>query len=335
MLRRGDLALDREDLLPAIDQFRRRAKESQEGDGPWCELEAAWCHRRRSDCDVFHLASVYRFGVVPECRMQRRRNNAPISMDSHSGDTPSTPICHAHEENQLAMISEICVLTSSQTLADELRNTVTDEKICFEPAISAERAVKRACCGCSAAILVDDDPTEMTTAELLRRVRSTDRGRDALVVLMSAKAAEIDRVIAFELGADDFISKPISTRELSLRLCAVLRRHRDEPGRNQRLHVGPFILDPGREVAALEGKPLALTAVEFRLLEHLARNPGRVQERQVLLQRVWRWCDVNDERGSISRTVDTHVKRLREKLGPASDLVETIRGVGYRLRLAS
>ncbi len=233
------------------------------------------------------------------------------------------------------MISEICILSSSPTLADELRATIANEKICIEPAMSAARAVKRACCGCSAAILVDDEPPDMTTAELLRRIRSTDRGRDALVVLMSSKVDEIDRVIAFELGADDFIAKPIGTRELSLRLCAVLRRHRDEPSRNQRLHVGPFVLDPAREEAACDGKPLALTAVEFRLLEHLARNPGRVQERRVLLQRVWRWCDVNDERGSVSRTVDTHVKRLREKLGPASQLVETIRGVGYRLRMAS
>jgi two-component system phosphate regulon response regulator PhoB len=152
---------------------------------------------------------------------------------------------------------------------------------------------------------------------------------------MSSKVAEIDRVIAFELGADDFIVKPIGNRELSLRLNAVLRRHRDRRTRHQRLQVGPFVIDTGREEAICDGKPLALTTVEFRLLEHLARHPGRVQERRVLLERVWRRCDEEDEPGRLSRTVDTHVKRLREKLGPASEFVETIRGVGYRFRFAS
>jgi len=233
------------------------------------------------------------------------------------------------------MISEVCVLSSSPTLANELEAAGSDQNVCFEAARTAKAAVKRACCGCSAAILVDDEPSDMSTTELLRRVRSTDRGRDALVVLMSSKLAEIDRVIAFELGADDFIVKPIGNRELSLRLNAVLRRHRDRLTRHQRLEVGPFVIDTGREEAICDGKPLALTTVEFRLLEHLARHPGRVQERRVLLERVWRRCDEEDEPARLSRTVDTHVKRLREKLGPASELVETIRGVGYRLRYAS
>ena len=85
----------------------------------------------------------------------------------------------------------------------------------------------------------------------------------------------------------------------------------------------------------MTGEPVRLTAVEFRLLEHLARNSGQVQDRRELLARVWRWCDTSGDRATVSRTVDTHVKRLREKLGPASELIETIRGVGYRLRLAS
>ena len=233
------------------------------------------------------------------------------------------------------MISEVCVLSSSLTLAAELDEALADPKVCFERALSAESALKRASCGCSSAILVDESPPDMRTAELLRSVQSNAVGSHALVILMSSSVAEIDRVIAFELGADDFIAKPIGIRELSLRLSAVLRRHRNERSRNETLHVGPFVIDTGRQRVTFRGEPLALTALEFRLLEYLARNPGQVQERRVLLARVWRRCDVNDDRALVSRTVDTHVKRLREKLGPASELVETIRGVGYRLRLAS
>ncbi|NNE16939.1 MAG: response regulator transcription factor [Myxococcales bacterium] len=233
------------------------------------------------------------------------------------------------------MNSEVCVLSSSPTLAAELDEALADDRVRFEPAISGKSAVKRASCGCSSAILVDENPPEMSSAELLRDLRSSELGRHALVILMSSKASEIDRVIAFELGADDFIAKPIGIRELSLRLGAVLRRHRNERSRDETLHVGPFIIDTGQEKITFRGEPLALTTVEFRLLEYLARSPGEVQERRVLLERVWRWCDVNDDRAIVSRTVDTHVKRLREKLGPASELVETIRGVGYRLRLAS
>ena len=233
------------------------------------------------------------------------------------------------------MISEVCVLSSSPTLATELDEALADHKVCFQRAISAESAVKRASCGCSAAILVDESPMDMSTAELLRRLRSSQLGCHALAILMSSKVSEIDRVIAFELGADDFIAKPIGIRELSLRLSAVLRRHRNEWTRHEQVHAGPFVIDSGRETVTFRGQPLSLTSVEFRLLEYLVRNPGQVHDRRVLLERVWRRCDANDDRAVVSRTVDTHVKRLREKLGPASELVETIRGVGYRLRLAS
>jgi len=233
------------------------------------------------------------------------------------------------------MVAEICVLSASPTLAIELEGALGDDRICFEPVLTAQEAIERASCGCSAAILVDEEPPDMTAAELLRRVRNRERGREALVVFLSSRTTEIDRVIAFELGADDFIPKPIRARELALRLRAVLRRHRDERTRVQELRVGPFVINTKGETVTCNGEPVRLTSVEFRLLEHLARNQGQVQDRRELLARVWRWCEATDDRAGVSRTVDTHVKRLREKLGPASEFIETIRGVGYRLRLAS
>jgi two-component system phosphate regulon response regulator PhoB len=233
------------------------------------------------------------------------------------------------------MVFELCVLSSSPTLGIELEAALQDDNICVEPVVTGGVALKRAYCGCSTAILLDEDPPDMAAAELLRHLSNNDRGRDALVIVLSERATEIDRVIAFELGADDFIAKPIGTRELSLRLRAVLRRHADGRQRVRTLEVGPFVIDTRDETVTCNGEPVRLTAVEFRLLEHLARNSGQVQDRRELLARVWRWCDTTGDRAEVSRTVDTHVKRLREKLGPASELIETIRGVGYRLRLAS
>jgi two-component system phosphate regulon response regulator PhoB len=232
------------------------------------------------------------------------------------------------------MILEVCVVSSSPTLAVDLENLLAEDKIAIEHAPSGRMALKRAACGCSSAIVLDEDPPDMTTAELLRDLSTREGRPEALVVVLSERAEEVDRVIAFELGADDFVAKPISARELSLRLRAVLRRHADERQRTPVIEAGPFIIDTIEEKVTCNGEPVRLTSVEFRLLEHLARNRGQVQDRRELLARVWRWCESNSDRSAVSRTVDTHVKRLREKLGPSSELIETIRGVGYRLRLA-
>lgn len=233
------------------------------------------------------------------------------------------------------MIAEVCVVSASPDLTEQLDRALGDDRVRVEPALTAEEAIKRASCGCSAAILIDEEPSDMAAVEVLRRLATGDHGNQALVVLLSSRASEMDRVIAFELGADDFIPKPIGSRELALRLKAVLRRHRDLRSRARELRAGPFVIDTASQTVTYAGQPLRLTSVEFRLLEHLARNLGQVQERRELLARVWHWCEATDGRAGASRTVDTHVKRLREKLGPASEFIETIRGVGYRFRLAS
>lgn len=233
------------------------------------------------------------------------------------------------------MLAEICVLSTDAALGEELEKALADQAISLRSVHTASAASLRARCGCSAVVLIDEEPVDMTAAELLRRLRSTASGQDCLVVMLSSRTSEIDRVIAFELGADDYIPKPIGVRELGLRLQAVLRRHQDAGTRDQELRVGPFVIDPRQERVTCGGQTVQLTSVEFRLLEHLARNAGCVQDRRELLHRVWHWCDEEPDRGGVSRTVDTHVKRLREKLGGASRFIETIRGVGYRLRDAS
>ena len=145
------------------------------------------------------------------------------------------------------------------------------------------------------------------------------------IIMLTAKAAEMDRVIGLELGADDYVTKPFSPRELVLRIKKLLARVKasDEPV--AQLRFDELEIDVPRHAVTISGKPLVLTATEFKLLELLARRRGRVQTRDRLLQDVWGYDNPIE-----SRTVDTHMRRLREKLGETARFLETIRGVGYR-----
>jgi len=162
--------------------------------------------------------------------------------------------------------------------------------------------------------------------EVCRRLKSSDRTRHVPVVMLTAKGEEVDRVVGFELGADDYVVKPFSVRELVLRLQAVLRRAGAAPPPAAREQVGPLRIDPDAHRAFVGDQEVPLTALEFRLLATFMARAGRVQSREQLLADVWEMSPDLE-----TRTVDTHVKRLREKLGAARDLLETVRGVGYRL----
>jgi len=161
--------------------------------------------------------------------------------------------------------------------------------------------------------------------EVCRAIRSDPATRDTPVIMLTARAEEIDRIVGFELGADDYVTKPFSPRELMLRVRAVIRRG-SEPGPSaQRLSHRGLILDIDRHRCEVDGNEAHLTAKEFGLLQALMERPGRVLTREQLLERVW-----GSDISVTARTVDTHLKRLREKLGPASEWIDTIRGVGYR-----
>jgi len=168
---------------------------------------------------------------------------------------------------------------------------------------------------------------DLPGTEICRRLKGAERTRRVPVVMLTAKGEEVDRVVGFELGADDYVVKPFSVRELVLRLQAVLRRaagpgdHDGAPSQ-----VGPIRLDLAAHRAWVAQEELPLTPLEFRLLQTLMSRVGRVQSRELLLSDVWEMSPELE-----TRTVDTHVKRLREKLGTARDLLETVRGVGYRL----
>jgi two-component system, OmpR family, phosphate regulon response regulator PhoB len=146
------------------------------------------------------------------------------------------------------------------------------------------------------------------------------------VLMLTARTDEVDRVVGFEVGADDFVTKPFSVRELVLRVRAILRRGSPGEADESRAEVGPIRVDPDAHRAYVEGREVILTALEFKLLLTFMSRLGRVQTRESLLQDVW---GVSSD--LQTRTVDTHVKRLREKLGVGRDLIETVRGIGYRM----
>ncbi|MXW66049.1 MAG: response regulator transcription factor [Gemmatimonadales bacterium] len=164
--------------------------------------------------------------------------------------------------------------------------------------------------------------------EVLQRLRGAESTSSMPVILLTARREEDERVRGFEVGADDYITKPFSARELTLRVEALLRRSKAEPvSTSRRVTVGPVVLDREAHRVFSEGVEVDLTRLEYRLLEVMLERRGRVQTRRQLLQAVW------DTNAAIeTRTVDMHVARLRTKLGNAASLLETVRGIGYRFR---
>ena len=179
-------------------------------------------------------------------------------------------------------------------------------------------------------VLLDLMLPDISGLEVCRSLKSNPATRTIPVVMVTAKNAEVDRVVGFELGADDYVVKPFSVRELLLRVQAVLRRSQPAPAAPAPLSTpaitfGRLRIDRDAPNVQVDDREVSLTALELRLLCTLYERRNRVQSRAVLLDDVW--C-VSGE--NATRTVDTHVKRLREKLGPAGAYIETIRGIGYR-----
>jgi two-component system, OmpR family, phosphate regulon response regulator PhoB len=182
-------------------------------------------------------------------------------------------------------------------------------------------------------ILLDLNLPDISGTEVCRRLRRDTSTQTIPIMMITARGEEIDRVVGFELGADDYVVKPFSPRELVLRIGAVLRRASVPPlppapqGKGERIEIGCLAIDVPHHEVRVEGEVVELTALEFKLLHDLASRAGRVQSRDALLERVWGYAP-----GIETRTVDTHVKRLREKLGAAREAIETVRGVGYRIK---
>ncbi|RNC73330.1 MAG: response regulator [Desulfuromonadales bacterium] len=175
-------------------------------------------------------------------------------------------------------------------------------------------------------ILLDLMLPGMMGMEVCKILKKSEKTAAIPVIMLTARGEEIDRVVGFEVGADDYVVKPFSTRELLLRIKAVLRRSLPDRPEGKILQIGQVTIDTERHQVGVDGEEVILTTTEFKLLLNLAERLGRVQSRDLLLKNVWGYNYVGD-----TRTVDTHITRLRTKLGPAGDLIRTVRGFGYKM----
>ncbi len=176
-------------------------------------------------------------------------------------------------------------------------------------------------------VILDIMLPQIDGLEVCRLLRQDPRLKHLPVVMLTAKGEEVDRIVGLELGADDYITKPFSPRELVLRIKAILKRGKGEEETKEIISIGKISVDIPKHKVTAGGKEIVLTPMEFKLLLTLMERQGRVQTREKLLTDVWSFSGTVE-----TRTLDTHVKRLREKLGKEGKLIETVRGLGYRFR---
>jgi len=176
-------------------------------------------------------------------------------------------------------------------------------------------------------ILLDIMLPKMDGFEVCRLIKQDTKLKNIPIIMLTAKGEEVDRIVGLELGADDYVIKPFSPRELMLRIKAILKRGKQEELPKDIIKRGTLIIDVPKHRVTVNNKEVELTPIEFKLLVTLIERKGRLQSRDRLLTDVW---GIDAE--IYTRTVDTHIKRLREKLGKAGDSIETVRGLGYRFK---
>lgn len=231
------------------------------------------------------------------------------------------------------MAARILIVDDEKDLASTLAYNLEREGFVTATAHTGRAALDTAADGDAPVdlVILDLMLPDVSGFEVCRRFRQMEKMKSVPVIMLTAKGEEIDRVVGFEVGADDYVVKPFSVRELLLRVKAILRRRSqgdgEAPASGELIEFGKLKVDEAGHRVWVDGEEVRLTALEFRLLTTFLARRGRVQTREVLLSDVW-----GIEAEVTTRTVDTHVKRLREKLGAAGAYVETLRGVGYRMK---
>jgi two-component system phosphate regulon response regulator PhoB len=223
------------------------------------------------------------------------------------------------------MPERILVVDDEPDLLELVRVNLADSGFHVEATTSGREVLERVRRSPPDLLVLDLMMPDVAGTDICRQIRATPELADLPIIMLTAKAEELDRVVGFELGADDYVTKPFSPRELALRVKAVLRRGRGAPGEGRVLEKDALRVDVERHRCFVNDAEVELTSKEFALLSELMSRPGRVLTRDRLLELVW-GSDIT----VTSRTIDTHLKRLREKLGDAGPLIETVRGVGYR-----
>jgi two-component system phosphate regulon response regulator PhoB len=219
----------------------------------------------------------------------------------------------------------ILVVDDEPDLLELVRVNLTESGYEVETAASGREALDQIRRAPPDLVILDLMLPDLSGTEVCRRIRSDATLAGLPILMLTARSEEVDRVVGFELGADDYVTKPFSPRELTLRVRAVLRRKGPAEAPASILVHGPLRIDAERHRCFVDEVEVDLTAKEFDLLRALMARAGRVMSRDRLLDEVW-----GSEINVTARTIDTHVKRLREKIGRAGDMIETVRGVGYR-----
>ncbi|MFC4637948.1 response regulator [Deinococcus hohokamensis] len=222
-------------------------------------------------------------------------------------------------------MTTILIVEDEARLAQILEDYLRREGFQTERAATGRRALELWRAARPALMLLDLMLPELDGLEVARRVRAES---DLPIIMLTARDEEVDRLVGLGIGADDYVVKPYSPREVVARVKAVLRRVGGTVAPPSVLHAGPLTVDMAGYQVHLDGQPLDLTAAEVRLLAQLAREPGAVRSRAELLVALG-----SLERGTDERTVDAHVKNMRRKFGSAEGLLDTVRGVGYRLKV--
>ena len=225
-------------------------------------------------------------------------------------------------------MAKILVVEDEESLAEAISFLLSKEGFEVEIAATGPAAIESFDKGGADLILLDLMLPGLSGTEVCRQIRTKSA---VPIIMLTAKDSEIDKVVGLELGADDYVTKPYSSRELIARIRAVLRRGElvDSSAETGILTVGPVRLDIDRHIISVKGEPVALPLKEFELLEFLMRNSGRVLTRMQLIDRVWGSDYVGD-----TKTLDVHIKRLRAKIeqDPANpELIQTVRGMGYKM----
>ena len=226
------------------------------------------------------------------------------------------------------MPTTILIVEDEQDLLDTLEFNLQREGYATRRATSGRAGLEAAALDPAPdLVLLDLMLPDIPGTEVCRQLRGSERTRAVPVIMLTARGEEVDRVVGFEVGADDYVTKPFSVRELMLRIRAILRRVGNQAEEPSRMTNGDLEVDIAGHRVWVRGDEVRLTALEFRLLATLLSRAGRVQTRDTLLSDVW-----GMHAGLTTRTVDTHVTRLRKKLGDVGSYIETLRGVGYRFR---
>ena len=226
-------------------------------------------------------------------------------------------------------MAKIIVVDDEQDIVDVLAYNLQADGFEVEAALSGQEGLELIASSRPDLVILDLMLPDMSGTEVCRTLRSSSFGKSIPVLMLSARGEEIDRVVGFEIGADDFVTKPFSVRELLLRVRALLRRAQQSTPvkKGAAIEFGRLRIDREAHRVWVDAQEVVLTALEFKLLITLFERKNRVQTRTSLLEHVW-----GIHAHISTRTVDAHVKRLREKLDKARDYVETVRGVGYRFK---